>query len=67
MVSIIPHDPTNLCILSTLLDIYSYGEQMLLSTAELAYQAIQSTSDSSIVVVTTNGTTSEANKVPSTY
>ena len=43
-------------ILSVPSDIDSYGDQMPLSPAELAYQAIQITSEPSTVMVSTKGT-----------
>jgi len=65
MVSIIPHDPTNPWILLTSSDIDSYGEHIPLSLADLAYQVIDSTSDSSASLVTTNDTASSPIMDPS--
>jgi len=64
-VSTIPHDQTDPWILRTPSNIDSYGEQMFLSPAELVYQAIQSASDSSVTLVTTNGTISPPITPPS--
>ena len=46
-------------------DIDSYGDQMPLSPAELAYQAIQITSKPSMAMILTNGTNCPPITVPS--
>jgi len=56
MVSSIPHDLTDPWILLAPSDINTYREQMPLSPTDLAYQAIQSSSESLATLVTTNGT-----------
>jgi len=58
IVSSIPHEPNIPCILSAPSDIDPYGEQMSLSPAELAHQAIQSASESLITLVMASSTTS---------
>lgn len=65
MVSTIPHHPTDPWILPAPSNIDSYGEQMSLSPVEMAYQAIQSASNSPITLVTTNGTISSPTIAPS--
>ena len=65
MVSSIPHESTDPWILPTPSDIDTYGEQIHLSLAELAYQSIQSTFESSVTLVTANGTTSPRLTTPS--
>jgi len=46
-------------------NIDSYGEQMPLSPIELAYQAIQSASDSLVTLVMNNSTSSASTTAPS--
>lgn len=65
MVSSIPHELTDPWIVMAPSDIDTYGEQMALSTAKLAYQAIQSVSESPITLVMANGTTSPPVTAPS--
>jgi len=65
MISSIPHEPTNPWSLPAHSDIDSYGEQMPLSLAKLAYQSIQSASESLVTLVMTNGTTSSPITSPS--
>ena len=57
MASSIPHESTDPWILPALLDIDTSEEQIMLLLAKLAYQAIQSTSETSVTLATTNGTT----------
>jgi len=64
MVLSIPHELTDPWILPAPSDIDTYGEQMLLSPAELAYQAIQSASESPVTLVTANGTTAPSITAP---
>ena len=56
MVSSIPHELTDPWILLVPSEIDTYREQMLLSPSQLAYQAIQSASESLVTLVTANGT-----------
>ena len=65
MLSSIPHEQTGPWILPTASDIDTYGEQMPLSPAELAYQAILSAFESSVTLVTANGTTTPPIMAPS--
>jgi hypothetical protein len=65
MLSSIPHEQTDPWILPAPSDIDTYGEQMPLSPAELAYQAIQSASESPVTLVTANGTTAPPITAPS--
>ena len=65
MISSIPHEQTNPWILPDPSDIDTYGEQMLLSPVEFAYQAIQTTFTSPITFVTANGTISPPITTPS--
>jgi len=58
MLSSIPHERTDPWILPAPSDIDTYGEQMPLLPAKLAYQAIQSAFDSPVTLVTANGTIS---------
>lgn len=65
MASSIPHEPTNPWILMAPSDTDTYGEKMLLSPAEFAYQAIQSASVSPITLVMANGTMTHPINAPS--
>ena len=58
MLSSIPHEHIDPWILLAPSDIDTYGVQMPLSPAELAYEAIQSASESPITLVSANNTTS---------
>ena len=57
MLSSIPHEKTDPWILPAPSDIDTYEEKMPLSLAELAYQAIQFSSESPVTLVSANGTT----------
>lgn len=65
MLSSIPHEQTDPWILPAPSDIDTYEEQMSLSPAELAYEAIQIASESPVTLVSANGTIAPPITAPS--
>ena len=65
MISTISDGSIDLWILPKPSEIDSYGDQMPLSLADLAYKSIQSAFEPSISLVLTNGTTLSPTTVPS--